>query len=387
MSPFYRRPLHTAERLADLALALLIAVTAEALLSLSTSPSHNLPVASGSMIAVATLPLAWRRRWPYPVFLVCGAAALAHVALGYQNSFPVTFAVLVGLYSVAAHSQPRTAWFAAGLVAILLPVNFAFSWAQQHEVTLADIPYNYGLFAAAFVLGDDFRQRRALIAQLREDQRRLVEKEREGLARAREEERAGIARELHDVIAHSVSLMVLQAGAARRVARRQPAVAEEALATIEGTGREALQETRRLVGLVRAGASELAPQPNLHDLEELARTMGQSGLEVRLVITGPATPLSPGVELSAFRIVQEALTNTLRHSDAQRADVGVEYGTDFLRLRITDLGRPRDGSQGPGHGLLGMRERVALFGGTLRAEAAPEGGWRVEAALPLEKGR
>ncbi|MDA8332190.1 MAG: sensor histidine kinase [Candidatus Dormibacteraeota bacterium] len=373
--------------LADLSLALLIALTAEVLLALSSSPSHTIPLVSGAVVAVATLPLIWRRRWPFPVFLVCGAAALTHVALGNQNSFPVTFAVLVGLYSVAAHSQPKTAWFAAAEVALLLPVSFAFSWAQQHEVTLADIPYNYGLFAAAFVLGDDFRQRRTLISQLREDQRLLVEREGEKLSRAREEERAGIARELHDVIAHSVSLMVLQAGAARRVARRQPALAEESLATIETTGREALQETRRLLGLVRAGASELAPQPTLHDLEELARTMGQSGLEVRLAISGTPMPLSPGVELSAFRIVQEALTNTLRHSDAQRADVEVTYESECLRLRVTDSGRPRDGSKGLGHGLLGMRERVALFGGTIRAEPGPTGGWRVDAALPLGGGR
>jgi signal transduction histidine kinase len=374
------------ERLADPALALLIAATAELLLALGSSPAHKLPLVSGVVIAGATLPLAWRRRWPLPVFLVCGTAALTHVALGYQNSFPVTFAVLVGLYSVAAHSRPRTAWFAAGLVALLLPLSFALSWAQQHHVTLADIPYNYGLFAAAFILGDDFRQRRSLIAQLRHDQRLLIEREHQELSRAREEERAGIARELHDVIAHSVSLMVLQAGAARRVARGQPAVAEEALATIETTGREALLETRRLLGLVRTGASELAPQPTLRDLEDLARTMGQSGLEVRLVITGTPIPLSPGVELSAFRIVQEALTNTVRHSDAHSAEVEVTYDTDCLRLLVMDSGRPRDGTKGPGHGLLGMRERVALFGGALRAEPSPEGGWRVEAALPLEVG-
>ena len=228
-------------------------------------------------------------------------------------------------------------------------------------------------------------------------------------------ERSRIARELHDVVAHSVSVMVVQAGAARRTLAASPGQAATALGQIESTGRQALVELRRLLGLLRdddgqATDAVLAPQPSLANLESLAAAAREAGLPVEVTVEGEPRPLPAGVDLSAYRIVQEALTNSLKHAGPARARVRVCYGREALEVQVTDDGlggrsaaRAGEGlvvvtvgpdgelqlpgrRDGGGHGLIGMRERVALFGGALEAGADPGGGYRVAARLPLDAG-
>jgi signal transduction histidine kinase len=369
----------------DLALALVVAAAALLLLWLPPAPRSGATPLSVSLLLAASLPLAGRRRHPYPVFLVVGAAALTHVALGYQNDFPVTFAVLVGLFTVAQYSPRRLAWLAAALVALLLPVNFGLTWAHQHQVVLSDIPFNYGLFVSAWVLGDDLRQRRLRFDEL---QQRALSQEREGaerLSRAADQERLRISRELHDVIAHSLTVMVVQAGGARRIVESQPHRAELALREIERVGREALGDIRRLLGLARSGKEGVVapPQPRLANLEPLLERCRGAGMEVSLSISGEPRELGDGVELSAYRIVQEALTNAIKHSRAGSVKVRLEYLARELRVQVLDDGQARSTSDGTGQGLVGIRERAATFGGSAEAGPTPDGGWRVSARLPM----
>jgi signal transduction histidine kinase len=205
------------------------------------------------------------------------------------------------------------------------------------------------------------------------------------------DERARIARELHDVVAHNVSVMVVQAGAARRTIERDPDRAREALTSVEATGRQALDEMRRLLGVLRTEdeATELrAPQPSVSHLDELVAHVREAGLPVDLVVEGEPRPLMSGVDMSAFRIVQEALTNSLKHAGPAHARVRLRYGEHDLCLEVVDDGRglaaDAPASNGGGHGLVGMRERVALFGGELQAGPRTGGGYVVSARIPLE---
>jgi len=200
------------------------------------------------------------------------------------------------------------------------------------------------------------------------------------------QERSRIARELHDAIAHNVSVMVVQAGAERRVLDETSGSTREGLETIERIGRGALTEMRRLVGMLRSDVGDpLAPQPGLDDLPTLITQVREAGLPVELHLDGPPRALPVGLELSAYRIVQEALTNALKHAGEAHASVYVRYGVDSLELEIIDDGA---GTQTPvasgGHGLVGMRERVSVYGGELEAGPRPEGGYRLHASLPVE---
>jgi signal transduction histidine kinase len=204
-------------------------------------------------------------------------------------------------------------------------------------------------------------------------------------------ERTRIARELHDVVAHSVSVMVVQAGAARKVLDKQPERASQAMASIESTGRQSLNELRRLLGMLRQADGEAtgrAPQPSIEHVETLVAQTREAGLPVTLEIEGFPRTLAPGVDLSAYRIVQEALTNTMKHAGPAHAEVRLCYGGEFLEVIITDDGRGADGEHATGanggHGLVGMQERVSLFGGELHAGNRAGGGFTVRATLPLE---
>ncbi|MGH7666309.1 MAG: sensor histidine kinase [Candidatus Dormibacteria bacterium] len=373
----------------DWALAALVSASALALVWLSPGSRSEAAPVSLALLLVATLPLGRRRQHPFAIFLLVGVAALLHVALGYNNDFAVTFAVLLALFSVAEHSSRRRAATAALLVALLLPVSFGLDWSHQHQVVLSDIPYNYGLFISAWVLGDDFRQRRIRLSELKERAARVESEQAVRLDQAAEHERRRIARELHDVIAHSVAVMVLQAGAARRIAAQQPGAAVQALGDIERIGRDAMGETRRLLGLTRSTPQDSlpAPQPRLADLEPLLELTRKAGIEVELRIQGEPRRLPEGLELSAYRIVQESLTNAIRHSDARSASVLVEYRPGELRLQVSDDGHGSPVGDGSGHGLIGIRERVALFGGTVDASPQDGHGWRVSARLPTDGDR
>jgi signal transduction histidine kinase len=246
------------------------------------------------------------------------------------------------------------------------------------------------IIGAAWSLGDGLRLRRSRVVQL-EDRASRLEREREEWARqAVAEERRVIARELHDVVAHNVSVIVAQSAAAQRIVDEHPTEAATTLGTIEEAGRTALVEMRRLTGLLRTETDRSggrSPQPGLHDLEALAGHVREAGLPVDVRIEGTPRPLPVGLDLSAFRIVQEALTNALKHAGPARASVVVRYEEDRLRLTIEDdgVGRGRETrASRPRYGHLGMRERVALFGGTLAVGARDGGGYRVSACLPLD---
>jgi signal transduction histidine kinase len=246
------------------------------------------------------------------------------------------------------------------------------------------------LFAVFWVAGDNVRTRRAYLAELEARAARLEREREEKADRAVSEERARIARELHDVIAHNVSVMVVQASAGEEVFDSNPARARESLSAVASTGRAALAELRRLLGVIRAeetsdGGPSYTPQPGIDHLDELVRQVRETGLAVELSVLGQPRELPEAIGLCAYRIVQEALTNTLKHADASGAQVNVRYVADALELQVVDDGHgaPAMNGETPGHGLIGMRERVALFGGELTAHSRPGHGYEVRARLPL----
>jgi signal transduction histidine kinase len=322
---------------------------------------------------VTTGAVAIRRRYPAAVGITI---ALLWVVL--QAAWPtqlLTGAVgwMCDLYALAVWT--RTRWFAVGMAAYvgtaLVTLPFAPNWRSSLFFVLVSAIV---LVLVRRIVGD--RERRA----------RLAERERDLAAReAVVEERARIARELHDAIAHNVSMMVVQAGAERRVLDDPSGSTREVLETIERIGRGALTEMRRLVGMLRSDtADELAPQPGLDDLPTLVAQVREAGLPVELQVEGERRELPVGIELSAFRIVQEALTNALKHAGEATATVRVAYGADSLELEIVDSGGGAPAAAtGGGHGLVGMRERVALYGGRIDAGRRPSGGFGVRVLLPI----
>jgi signal transduction histidine kinase len=346
------------------------------------------------LVLATTVPLVWRRRHPLAVSLVTGMATAAYGFAHYPDlAMPIAVGGVVGMYSVAAWGSRRAALFAGGVAVVVVVVVMSLPRADADVVDAAFV--SLGL-AGAWVLGDRARVQRALAAGLQERAVRLERERAEEARRAVATERARIARELHDVVAHHVSMMVVQAEAGPVVVERDPARAAGAFEAIAATGRQALVEMRRLLGVLRGdgdgeAAPSLAPQPGLAQVPSLVEQVGRAGLRVELVVEGPEAPLPAGVDLSAYRIVQEALTNAVKHGGPGRAEVLVRYGERELQLRIWDEGRPAGGGgppegeagTAPGRGLLGMRERVGLFGGELRAGSGPNGGFTVAARLPI----
>jgi signal transduction histidine kinase len=347
-----------------------------------TTDGH--PRGTGIALALAqTLPLLLRRRFPLPVLTAVLAALIAtHFAI---NVLPL-FALGVAVYTVASHTKRRIALSAALLTLLVLlipPIHHGGGGGARESFVHVII-----FAAAAWILGDNVRTKRAYYRELEERADRLEREKEEGTRRAAAEEKARIARELHDVIAHSVSVMVVQAAAAGDVFEKQPERAREALSSIEESGRSALTELRRLLGIVRSdehGSRE--PQPGLAALEELVEQIRATGLEVELKREGEIGELPAGVNLSAYRIVQEALTNTLKHAQATRARVRLVRSKQELAIEVTDDGAGPAEESANGHGLIGMQERVALLGGALEAGPGEGGGFVVKAHFPLEQGR
>jgi signal transduction histidine kinase len=340
----------------------------------------KLSLVQAAAIVLITLPLAARRMFPTAVSAAIGAALILHLLLGFTNSFVENFAILLALYTL--YASARAGWRIAVMSVILvigLSAGVGLGWRSQHHVYLSDIGYNAIIFALPVILGYGVRTRRAYVAQLQEQSKLLA---REAAA----DERTAIARELHDVIAHSVSVMVLQATAGRRLARRDPANAAAAFEVIEQTGRDALADLRRAIGVLKTDSAEaaaLTPQPSLLQLDTLVEQVRKAGVAVHVSIDGTPRPLAPGVELSAYRIVQESLTNVLRHSGADDAVVAIRYGLEDLTVEVTDNGRNGTAPSRDGTGLTGMRERVALLHGEFRAGSTSDG-FSVTARLPLE---
>ncbi|WP_418961545.1 sensor histidine kinase [Streptomyces tritici] len=363
---------------------------------------HVMPRPSGpgglafmvTLAVIASGALALRRRYPLAVLCVVTAATLATP----QSVMRLTFyAFVIAVYSAAVYSPYRVATLAA------LPLSVILVGTTGSSVTPI-VPNEY--IALLILVPMAVAAVGVRTWKLRTDEGRarlsaLEREQAEALRRAVEHERARIARELHDVVTHNVSVMIIQAGAARTIMKSSPEQAGEALLAVEAGGRAAMTELRHVMGLLTMPddgegtdaeadladtAAELAPQPGLDQLETLVGRVRDTGLPVGLTVTGSPRPLPPGLELAAYRVVQEALTNTVKHASGATAAVTVEYGPERLRVEVTDTGGDRGAgaAAGSGRGLIGLRERLSVYGGTLNTGRRLTGGYRVEALIPLE---
>jgi signal transduction histidine kinase len=381
-----RNPLRSASarQLLDVAVPVLLAVLAITQLVSDEPPGNAALVTVGALASV--LPLAVRRRFPLPVTAVVAAGVVLQVvaADGAAATFASFVATMICIYTLAREARPPA--IAAGYVIISAAVTFVtVLQARDDPIEPFEFVYPLVYFGLAGGLGALVRQR-ALRLSAVEGRAAALEGELEREAElAAAQERARIARELHDVVAHGLSLMVVQAEAAEELLGHDPASAVQPLRRVQDTGREALGEMRRLLGVLRAAddtSPSTAPQPSLLRIPELVREAAEVGLAVDVEVTGDPTGLPLGLELAAYRIVQEALTNTRRHARATRACVRLDHTPGSLRIEVSDDGQGPTGDHA-GHGLDGMRERAALYGGTVDAGPGPGGGFRVSAVLPV----
>jgi signal transduction histidine kinase len=374
----------------DSALALVAA-------SLPMAVFASMPVPSGvpvgvlavgyALVLLHTLPLAARRRFPGTVLAICVASGLAIGALFLPPEF-LGPAILVAVYSVAAYGSR---WVAlAGLAAAELGLAAVQLIQGRFGEPAAWVQFAL-IIGAAWLLGYFVGDRHVYAARLEERTAELEQAREELARRAVAEERLRLARELHDVVAHSMSVIAVQSGVGAHVAESRPEEVGKALSAIEATSRATLEELRRLLSVLRQDSesqASLAPVPGLADLDSLLGEVAKAGLAVRLRVEGTPSPLPAGVDLSAYRIVQEALTNVVKHAGPAQAQVTIGYRDQDVTVEVTDDGRGAaalagDGRGGTGHGLVGMRERVAAFGGDLETGPRPGGGFRVAARLPL----
>jgi signal transduction histidine kinase len=378
--------LHWNQDYADVVMAL--AITA---LALGTAGPNQvrLDALSVPLLILQTLPIAWRRRSPMRVLYATGLSITAYSLLGYPPSNGY-LGVFVAFYTVAAHEPRRRATIAAAVTAGGILVSYAaYAAFKPMPGWTGNLTTAYLSFGLAWLIGDNLRVRRAYTRELENRALQLEREREEKAAQAVAEERTRIARELHDVVAHYVSVMVVQAAGARRVVDKDPKAAKSALEAVESAGRTALTEMRRMLEVLREDDTGTGPQPGLGELERLIDHVRDAGLPVELSIEGPTCCLPAGMDLAAYRIVQEALTNTVKHGGKATAHVTVRYTPDTLEIEVVDDGRGAaapllTAEDGRGHGLIGMKERVALFGGTLEVGPMLTGGYRVFARMPLE---
>lgn len=325
------------------------------------------------ILAGLVVPLAWRRKAPVAVF--AAVAAVAFVQWLTVPPFSGDIAVLVALYTVAAQERRREWVAACAAIALLGVVLVLLTLPAESNPALSALSLT-ALVAAAIALGLFAGTRRRYIASLQE--------------RAAESERARLAREMHDIVAHSLAVMTALADGARLTVQHDRVEAESALRQISQTGRQAQAEMRRLLGVLRDQGGDLpslAPQPGLADLDELIDRMREAGLDIRLTVTGDPGRVEQGVQLAAYRIIQEALSNTLKHAPtASTAEIELRYRNRHLEINVTDTSasslRPRQ--RRTGHGIAGMRQRAAAYGAALVAGPRTDGGWRVHTRLPID---
>jgi signal transduction histidine kinase len=374
----------------------MLPIAAVSVLSAGSSPLAQLGGLSEALffalVLALCLPLIWRRRAPILIFAivaaVCALQWAAHVAVQ-----PADLAVLVALYTVASHCSFRWSLAAVLVAETGVIMETSQQWGTSWEEMRAPLIVFSVVVAAVWILGIYRHTRRAYLRSLEERAERL-ERERDTQVQvAMAAERARIARELHDVVAHNVSVIVVQADGAAFAIETDKERAKQALEAISATGRTALAEMRRLLGVLResdtAGtAGSYAPQPGVEQLTDLVEQVRASGLPLRFDVRGVPVELPQGLQLAVFRIVQEALTNTLKHGGSgAAAQVTLHYGDESVEVRVRDDGRgAATVDDGQGHGLVGMRERAAMYGGSARAHPLPGGGWEVVARLPVREG-
>lgn len=339
----------------------------------------------GPMVLLLTVPLAWRRRFPLPVFTIVmfgaitGGAQVGGPGPGYV---PIA-CIMVAAYSVGAYSTRRLV-----SLAVLMATGFVVVAIHGDLPPIPAWAAPFLVLIPLWLIGNALRSRQ-LRADTFENKATQLEQEREiALQIAIAGEQARIARELHDIIAHSVSMMIVQAGAARHVLETSPSEAQEALLAVESTGREAMTELRKMLGLLKdteEGGVDLSPQPGLEGLATLISRVEEAGLPVTLRVNGDPHPVPQGVNLAAYRIVQEALTNCLKYSGLAPTEVVLNYRDQELKVEVLDDGasQPATLLTEAGRGLVGMRERVALYGGKLEAGPRIERGYAVRAWLPV----
>lgn len=329
------------------------------------------------LAGVASMPLVWRRRHPVAVVALVGAGTVGLAVTGVLDGVPLPYGQLAATYTVASLASPLWRLVVVLCTGVGVVVSVVVLLGQGPSMLgAAALP-----FVAAYALGIGVRARRDRIAMLEERAQRLVDEQRATAAR----ERALIARELHDIVAHSVSIIVVQAEAGL-VVRNDPAKAGAAFDAISATGRDAMTQLGRALGVLRDGAATRHPQPGLQDVPTLVEQARRSGLDVELRESGRTQPVPADLGTAAYRLVQEAVTNTIRHAEAGHVLVHLDWHDTGLHIEVTDDGRgPATAGDGSGHGLVGMRERVHAFGGHLRTGAGERGaGFWVHAVLPFD---
>lgn len=356
------------------------------------------------LVVLFAAPLAWRRRAPLAVLAATFATLVVYLLLDYPEA-SLGLSNLVALYTVGAHCERRRSRAGFGAAIALIVAMMAIGWLTEDELPAIGVISNLALFSGAWLLGDNLQTRRAYLAGLEENVANAERERRAESLRAVQEERIRIARELHDVVAHGMSVMVVQASGAQRMLgsdtevsdRRSVVRTREALTNIETTGREALGEMRRLLGIVRdeSDDAEMAPQPGLDDIDDLVARWSDAGLRVDLHRRGDPDGVTAGVGLTAYRVVQEALTNVSRHAGpGATAEVAVDVSDDIVQIVVADDGRGAaavadtgpdadEPAVGSGHGLVGMRERVGLYGGSVAAGPRNGGGYEVRVRIPV----
>lgn len=363
---------------------ILLALGVAALACTEIALNHQLRPVGAAVPTELTLAvaLAWRRAFPLLVVAVVGIDLSLETTLGVPVSQPLVplVGIVVSVYALSAHSSLERALVGYAVITVGGAV-------ASRDNGIGNFLFGLLFITGTWSIGRIIRSRTEHAAFLEQKTERLESARAEELEAAAVAERARIARELHDVVAHSVSVMVVQAGAAEHVLRRDPDGALQALRSVQETGRDALAEMGRLLGILREQGPSVgfAPQPSLAELGDLIEQTRAAGLPVQLTVEGDPRPLSPGIELSLYRVVQEALTNARKHAgDGARADVVLRYTPREVAAEVSDDGRGSHNGYGGGLGLVGMRERVVVYGGSLETGSAPDGGYVVRVRIPVE---
>ena len=326
-----------------------------------------------ALVLIEALPLWWRRRFPVAVLAVVVSAEVAKWALQLSNE-PSGVGLVFAVYAVSVYGRTRERLVVAGAAIAIIAFAITLLLLGQFPLSRTLIPAG-STSLVAWVIGDYMRSRRQFFIE-------LVARHQAAREQSAEEERLRIARELHDVVAHNVSVIAIQAGAARVSGKSSP----QAMQLIETTARDTLAELNRLLGVLRKqDGAPLAPQPGLDQVDALLKAARDASLEATLKVSGDKRPLAAALDLSAYRIVQEAITNVLKHANASRVEVILDYQGDALALTISDNGSGTTATVGAstGHGLIGMRERIEMFGGELGTDSSSLGGFTVRARLPI----
>ena len=376
-------PLSSRTRLAALAPPLVDTLlagvfVAGALAEALASDTVRSPLTHALLAVPAMAALAWRRRYPLSV---AAAVMGSNVLINPEGEFTTLLALVLVSFTLGAELDPPSSWFGLSLVVVPFLAVIVAEGLEPSDVAAALV-----FLGGPWAVGGFVRQWTARAAEAVDRADRLESERETQAAAAAAEERVRIARELHDIVSHSISVVAIQTQAVRR--RLGPEYAREAqdLAAVETTARQALAEMRRLFGVLRSKGESpsLAPQPGLGELDRLLEQVRAAGLPVELRVVGERIELPPGVDLAAYRIVQEGLTNALRHASAQHASVSLRYLPTMLEVAVEDDGRGPSGREG-GHGLVGIRERVALYDGTVDFGPAPGAGSRLAATLPVRE--